>query len=106
MFGLIKFKFTLSTEVMLLTFSLMPLAEQSHLPCADAMAHSTATQAQQQTICAGKELHNKIQNNSFLPDCISGLAHQAVRGRDGNASWWRGVPNGTSPQSRNMCRLV
>ena len=35
--GLNKFKSTLSTKVMLLTFSLLPLAEQSDLPCADTM---------------------------------------------------------------------
>lgn len=61
MIGLKKFKSMLSTKVMLLTFSLVPLAEQSHLPCADTVAHSTATQAQKGTICAGKQLQNKKQ---------------------------------------------
>lgn len=69
------------------TSSLLPLAEKSDFPHADPVAHSTATQAQQGTICAGKQIPNERQNNSFLSDCISqfpDLPHQAVRGRDGN----------------------
>lgn len=90
-------------------FSLLPLAEQSDLPGADSVAHSTATQAQQGGICAAKQLHRKRQNTSFPLDWISqlpNLAHQAARGGDGSAGWWWMVLNGSSAQSKNTQRLV
>lgn len=65
MVGLNKFKPTAPTKVMLWPFSLLPLAEQSDLPSADSMAHSTATKAQRGGICAEKQLHSKRQNSSF-----------------------------------------
>lgn len=52
MTGLHKFKPTAPT--MLWLFSLPPLAAQPDLPCADSVAHSTATQAQRGGICAEK----------------------------------------------------
>lgn len=63
-----QFKPTALTKVMLWPFSLLPLAEQSDLPCADSVAHSTATQAQWGGICAENQLHSKRQNNSFPLD--------------------------------------
>lgn len=50
--GLNKFKPTAPTRVVLWPFSLLPSAEQSDLPCADSVAHSTATQGS----TAGKHL--------------------------------------------------
>lgn len=68
MMDLNQFQPTAPTKVMLCPFSLPPLAEQSDLPCADSVAHSTATQAQRGGICAEKQPHSKRQNDSFPLD--------------------------------------
>lgn len=101
MVGLNKFKPTAPTKLMLWPFSLLPLAEQSDLPCADSMAHSTATQAHKGRHLCWKAATQQKTKQLLSLDWIFQFLDLAYQRGDGSAGWWWIVLHGTSPQIRN-----